>query len=157
MDAIMVIVAIIIGAILWVLYHKIFHVIYFGGTFYQVISELVTCLFLGYGITLLGAKLFGWFFVFLINVAVVIIKIIGYALLVAVIIFCIWVIYKIIKAIVIHIKKKRGTYVEKTEENAEISPDEARASDNAESNTADDETVAEEKSSNEDADENTEE
>lgn len=75
-------------------------------------------------------------------------KIIGYALLVAVIIFGIWVIYKIIKAIVIHIKKKRGTYVEKIEENSEVSPDEARASDNEESNTADDETVAEEKSSN---------
>lgn len=144
------IIAIIIGAILWVLYHKLFHVVYFGGTFYQIISELFTCLVLGYVIVLFGISVLG-------VVLSVLITIIGYLLLGVAVIFGIWVIYKIIKAIVIHIKKKRGTYVEKTEENAEVSPDEARTSDNEESATADDEAVAEEKSSNEDADENTEE
>lgn len=118
------IIAIIIGAILWVLYHKLFHVVYFGGTFYQIISELFTCLVLGYVITLLGAKLFGWFFVFLINAIAFIVKLIGYGLIIAAIIFGIWVIYKIIKSIVIHIKKKNGTYVEKPEDNTETAPDE---------------------------------
>ena len=118
------IIAIIIGAILWVLYHKLFHVVYFGGTFYQIISELFTCLVLGWVITLLGAKLFGWFFVFLINAIAFIIKLIGYGLIIATIIFCIWAIYKIIKSIVIHIKKKNGTYVEKTDDHVETAPDE---------------------------------
>lgn len=146
----MLIISLIIGAVLWVLYHKLFHVVYFGGTFHQILNELTVCIVLGFVIAVFGANILGVALVFIIQV-------IGYLLLGAAIIFGIWLIYKIIKAIVIHVKKKRGTYVEKTEDNAEFSPDEAGASDNEESNTVDDETVAEEKSSNKNADENTEE
>lgn len=111
------IIAIIIGAILWVLYHKLFHVVYFGGTFYQIIGELFTCLVLGYVIVLFGISVLG-------VVLSVLITVIGYLLLGVAVIFGIWVIYKIIKVIVIHIKKKNGTYVEKSDTNVEAAPDE---------------------------------
>lgn len=151
------IISLAIGAILWVLYHKLFHVVYFGGTFQQILSEMLVCVVLGFVITIFGANVLDGILAVIIKIVVVIIKIIGYALLAAAIIFGIWLIYKIIKAIVIHVKKKRGTYVEKTEENAEVAPDEVGVSDNEESNTTDDETVVDEESSTEDAYKNTEE
>lgn len=125
------IIAIIIGAILWVLYHKRFHVVYFGGTFYQIISEMFTCLVLGYVIVLFGISVLG-------VVLSVLITIIGYLLLGVAVIFGIWAIYKIIKAIVIHIKKKNGTYVEKTEDHTDVAPDEVIVEDTIQEQSAED-------------------
>lgn len=113
----MLVISLIIGAVLWVLYHKIFHVVYFGGTFRQILNELTVCIVLGFVIAVFGANILGVALVFIIQV-------IGYLLLGAAIIFGIWLIYKIVKAIVIHFKKKNGTYIEKSTDEAENAPDE---------------------------------
>lgn len=46
MSTLILILSIIVGIILWVIYHQLFHVTYFGST--AIMAELFTCFVIGF-------------------------------------------------------------------------------------------------------------
>lgn len=72
MDIVVVILGIIVGLVVWQLYHKLFNVVYFS--FKAVLAELFVCVMIGMVIvSILGGLLFKFWWIALIIVAILLI------------------------------------------------------------------------------------